>query len=155
MLTYQVELVELPEQPVAVVRGGRIEVSEVSDFIRAAFAEVFRTIGAQRVEAAGPPFGRFHPMAGTLDAEAGVPVSRAITPTGRVGAGVLLGGPTATVLHRGAYGAVGAAYQALSRWVEEHGYETVGRPWESYLDGPEVPEPRTAVYLPVRRRRAA
>ena len=153
MLTYQVELIELPEQPVAVVHG-RIEVSEVAGFLGAAFAEVFRVVGAQGLAPAGPPFGRFHPMNGTFDVEAGVPVTRAITPAGRVAPGVLLGGPVATVVHRGDYGAIGPAYQALSRWVDEHGYETVGRPWESYLDGPGVPEPRTAVYLPCRRRKS-
>jgi effector-binding domain-containing protein len=64
---------------------------------------------------------------------------------------MLAGGPTATVLHRGAYDAVAAAYDAATNWLADNGYFPAGEPWETYLDEPEVAEPRTNVHLPCRR----
>ena len=76
------------------------------------------------------------------------PTSARVEPTGRVAAGVLPGGRTARTLHHGAYSDVAAAYDALSIWLTDDGYRPSGAPWESYLDGPDVAEPRTMVYLP-------
>ena len=50
-----------------------------------------------------------------------------------------------------AVGAVAAAYEAGAQWMTENGYEPAGDPWESYLDGPEVAEPRTAVFMPCQK----
>jgi effector-binding domain-containing protein len=52
------------------------------------------------------------------------------------------------VLYQGDYAGVGSAYEAVERWLAEHGYVSAGTPWESYLDGPEVAQPRTVVQVP-------
>ena len=52
-------------------------------------------------------------------------------------------------LHVGSYSDLGAAYSALETWLEDTGHTRAGRPWECYLDGPEVAEPRTVVCWPV------
>jgi effector-binding domain-containing protein len=54
----------------------------------------------------------------------------------------------ARTVHRGAYDELGLTYEALEKWVVENGYRVTGAPWESYLDEPDVAEPRTEVYLP-------
>ena len=54
----------------------------------------------------------------------------------------------ATAMHRGDYAGVGATYGVLYAWIAGHGYVATGQPWECYLDEPDVPEPRTQVYLP-------
>lgn len=150
MLTYDVELVDLPLQQVAVVRG-HVSVAEIPGFLGAAFGDVIQALSAQGLAPAGPPFGRFVAATDGFDVEAGFPVNGDATPAGRVVAGELPGGPAARAMHRGSYGEVAAAYRAVSDWVDEHGYVATAPPWESYLDGPEVAEPRTVVVLPCRR----
>ena len=150
MITYDVELVDLPVQPVAVVRG-HVTQADIPAFLGQAFAEVLEALAGQGAAAAGPPFGRFIPAGDGFDVEAGFPATTNVRPTGRVEACQLPGGPTARVLHRGDYGGVASAYEAAAQWVTAHGYVAVEPPWESYLDGPEVAEPRTLVHLPCRR----
>ena len=54
----------------------------------------------------------------------------------------------ATTLHVGSYAGVGSAYDAAQQFLTDEGYEVAGAPWESYLDEPGVPEPRTEVFVP-------
>lgn len=150
MLTFDVELVDLEPQPVAVVCG-HVAVSEIPGFLGEAFGEVIQTLSAQGLAPAGPPFGRFVPAGDGFDVEAGFPVTGDVTPSGRVEPGELPGGSAARVMHKGGYGEVAAAYQAVAEWVQGHGYVATAPPWESYLDGPDVAEPRTVVWLPCRR----
>ncbi len=150
MMTYKVELVELAEQQAAVVRG-HVDAAELPAFLGGAFGEAARVLADQRLAPAGPPFGRFRPTGDGFDAEVGFPSTGPVTASGRVSAATLPGGPAARVMHRGDYGAVGAAYEVAQQWLAEHGYAAAGEPWESYLDGPEVPEPRTLVHVPCRK----
>ncbi len=149
MLTYHVELVDLEPQSAAVVRA-HVGRSELPAFLGSAFGEVLQALSEQHLSPAGPPFGRFTPTGDGFDVEAGFPSTAPVAPAGRVVPGDLPGGPAARVLHRGDYASVAAAYEAAAEWISAHGYATAGQPWESYLDGPEVPEPRTVVHLPCR-----
>ena len=150
MLTYDVELVELQQQPAAVVRGN-VAVGDIPGFLGGAFGEVIQALTGQGLAPAGPPFGCFVPAGDGFDVEAGFPATGAVRPSGRVVASELPGGTAARVLHRGGYAEVASAYDAVKEWVAAHGYVAVAPPWESYLDGPEVAEPRTVVCLPCRR----
>ena len=62
--------------------------------------------------------------------------------------GVSSAHPATTTLHRGGYEQVAAAYSALEQWMRDNGYEPAGAPWETYLDGPDVAEPRTVITWP-------
>lgn len=146
---YHVELEELQSQPVALVRG-HVEVAEIPKFLAGAFGESIQALANQHLAPAGPPFARYHITEGTFDVEAGFPSSGAVTPEGRVEAGRLPGGPVAKVMHRGDYGSVDKAYEAVTEWLGANGYVSADEPWESYLDGPEVAEPRTLVRFPCR-----
>jgi effector-binding domain-containing protein len=142
-----VELVDLQPQPVAVVRA-RVALSGIADFLGSAFSEIMTVLDAQDLTPAGPPFGRWQPLADGFDAEAGFPSTGAIAPAGRVQPDTLPGGLAATAVHRGDYAGVGATYGVLYAWIAGHGYDPTGQPWECYLDEPDVPEPRTQVYVP-------
>lgn len=142
-----VEVLDLAPQPAAVVHG-RLTVSEIPAFLGRAFGEVIETLAHQGLGPAGPPFGRYVPVDGAFDVEAGFPATGTVTPEGRVVPADLPGGPTARLLHTGDYGGVGRAYEQLTTWVAEHGRTVTAPPWESYLDGPEVEAPRTVVSLP-------
>lgn len=150
VLTYEVELVEVEAQPTAVVRGD-VRPEEIRAFLGGAFGEVMQVLGAQGMYPAGPPFGCYVPVTDGFTVEAGFPTSAPVTSAGRVVASELPGGLAARVLHRGDYAGVGVAYEAAQAWLATEGYVASGPPWETYLDGPDVAEPRTFVYLPCRR----
>ena len=142
---YDVELVDLQEQSTAVARG-HVTLEGIADFLGAAFGEV--ALASQGVRTAGPPFAQYAVRSDGFEVEAGFPTVAAVEPTGGVTPGVLPGGRTARTLHHGPFDQGAAAYDALATWVTDDGYRPSGPPWESYLDGPDVPEPRTMVYLP-------
>jgi effector-binding domain-containing protein len=149
MTTYEVAVEELEPQPAAVVRE-HVDVAGLPEFLGTAFSDVMRALGAQGLAPAGPPFARYRPDADGFDVEAGFPTFERLVPAGRVDVELLPGGLTAIVLHRGAYDAVAAAYDAATSWLADNGYVPAGEPWESYLDDPEVAEPRTLVHMPCR-----
>ena len=142
-----IELVTLPPQPTAVVRG-RVVVDDLPGFLGEAYGEVMRVLGEQGRSPAGPPFGRYQRDDGGFEVVAGFPTAGTVRPTDRVEADTLPGGLTARLLYRGDYAGIGAAYEAVEAWLAERGYLPSGLPWESYLDGPEVAEPRTVLQVP-------
>ena len=144
---YDMELVDLQEQRTAVVRG-HVPYAGIAEFLGAAFGEVAEALESQAVGTAGPPFAQYAVRSDGFEIEAGFPTSAPIEPTGRVRAGVLPGGRVARTLHQGPYSEVAAAYDALGAWLADDGYRPAGAPWESYLDGPDVAQPRTMVYFP-------
>ncbi len=145
---YDVELTDLQEQGAATVHG-HVPPAEIADFLGGAFDEVAKVALAQGVQVTGPPFARYGAVATeTWEVEAGFPVGGQVTPEGRVEPSTLLGGSTARALHRGDYSDLGAAYAAVESWMFQHGYATRGAPWESYLDDPQVEQPRTEVCFP-------
>lgn len=149
MTTSAIESVVLRPQPTAVVRA-HVGIDGVAAFIGSAFGETIQAMTAQRLAPTGPPFARYGISDSGFDVEAGFPSAAPITPTGRVVAGELPGGPAAQVTYRGDYSGVAEAYEATASWIAEHGGIPDGDPWEVYLDEPTVPEPRTVVHMPYR-----
>lgn len=145
---YDVDLVDLQQQRAAVVRG-QVPHSGIGDFLGRSFSEVMAVVDQQDLHVSGAPFARYRP-AGTeaWEVEAGFPVHGVPAAAGRVEPSTLPGGRTARTLHVGDHGAVGQAYDAVLDWLLTHGYVADGDPWECYLDGPEVPRPRTEIFLP-------
>jgi effector-binding domain-containing protein len=149
MSSDQMEMTELSAQPAAVVRG-HVSPAEMPTFLGGAFEEVMRVVAEQGVEAVGPPFGRYVPVRDGFDAEVGFPTTSAVQPSGRVSATELPGGEAAVAMHVGSYDSIGETYEALAGWLAARGCTPADAPWESYLDGPDVPEPRTLVHMPCR-----
>lgn len=147
-MRYEMQFVDLQEQHVAIVKG-HVTVDEMPEFLGGAFSEVINVLDEQGLHPTGAPFGRYSmPEGGAFDAEIGFPCNDVVKPEGRVEACELPGGRVARTMHVGPYGDVGAAYEAAIAWLTEEGYVVEGRPWECYLDGPEVAEPRTEVFIP-------
>jgi effector-binding domain-containing protein len=69
----------------------------------------------------------------------------------------LPGGTVASTIHAGTYETLPEAYAALEVWIESHGLQSAGVPWEEYITDPaEHPDPkdwRTEVLWPVRSAR--
>ena len=148
--TYDVRLADLQQQQAAVVRG-RITMDQIAGFLGGAFGEVMGVLAAQDMHPVGPPFARYRfADSGIVEVEAGFPVAGSVSAAGRVEPSTLPGGRVATTMHVGDYAGVGAAYDAASQFLTDEGYEVAGMPWECYLDDPEVPAPRTEVFMPCR-----
>lgn len=147
-MSYEVDLVDVHQQPTAVVRA-HVGHQGIGDFLGRAFGEVIGAVGHQGLQPTGPPFGRYHPAEdGGWDIEAGFPVSGAPHVEGRVEPASLPGGRAAFTTHVGSYGDLAAAYEAVAAWMTGRGLVPDGEPWECYLDGPDVADPRTEVYFP-------
>ncbi|WP_067896524.1 GyrI-like domain-containing protein [Nocardia vaccinii] len=136
-----------PEQDAA-VRRGHVAAPAIAEFLGASFAEVMRVVRERHVAVIGPPFARYTQTDGGFDVEAGFPVSAAFEDDGEVVHTVLPGGRLAGTMHVGPYDTVDQAYRAMEKWLAERGFEATSAPWESYLDGPEVANPRTIVTMP-------
>ncbi|EYR63811.1 MerR family transcriptional regulator [Actinotalea ferrariae CF5-4] len=148
-MNYDIEVVELPPRPAAVVRRAKIRPDDVGAFVATAVGEVMTVVRRQGVLPAGPPFTRYGRSAdGVLEVEVGVPTSAPVRDVGRVAAMELPGGRAVRTRHTGPYAGVGAAHEAVTHWMTQHGLAVRDLPWESYLDGPEVPRPRTDVVVP-------
>jgi effector-binding domain-containing protein len=146
-MKYDIELVDMPEQPAAVV-AGEVDHTGISAFLGTAFQQTASALGRLGMAPAGPPFARYRVVDGGFEVEAGFPAPRPIPANGSVRPIVLPGGSLARTIHRGPYAEVGAAYQALEQWVVDNGCRATGEPWECYLDEPGVENPRTIVYFP-------
>nr|WP_297422121.1 GyrI-like domain-containing protein [uncultured Actinotalea sp.] len=150
-MDYDIEVVELPSRPAAVVRRAGIRTEDVGGFVATALGEVVAALRRQGVLPAGPPFTRYGRVAdGRLDVEVGLPTAAPVRDTGRVVAAELPAGRAVRARHVGPYSGVGAAHAAVARWMAERGLAVRDAPWESYLDGPEARLPRTDVVVPCR-----
>jgi effector-binding domain-containing protein len=128
---------------------GHVAHDGIGPFIGEAFGEVMAALGA--TPPAGMPFARYEMTPDGWDIEAGFPVADPIEASGRVVPSSLPGGTVVTVLYTGSYESLGQVYEELEKWVADNGWQPAGSPWEGYLDGPEVPEPRTLISWPVTR----
>lgn len=150
-MSYEIEIAERPAQP-AIALHGNVTVAGIPAFVGGAIAATAAVVGLQELRFAGPPFSRYRPKPdGSFDVETGFPVMGRPEPAGEIQVVSLPAGPVARTIHTGAYDTIGLAYEALEKWLAEHDYVTVDAPWETYLDEPGVPDPRTEVCFPCRR----
>jgi hypothetical protein len=149
-MTYDVDIVERQEQPSDVVRGNA-DPAHLTEFFRGP-SRTWRPWSSRRLAFAGAPFGRFSPTGdGRFDVEAGFPVAGPARPGGTVDVTSLPGGL------RRAYGAR-RSLRRNRRRIRGHSELHPGAgapperlPWEAHLDGPDVANPRTEVYFPIRQ----
>jgi hypothetical protein len=126
------------------VRVGDVAHDAVGEFVGGAIAALEPVVGPEMI---GAPLARYDLIEGGFRVEAGWPVTSA--PDG-VEVVTLPGGEAAQTMHVGPYSGLGAVYAELERWFADTGHVMAGAPWETYLDGPEVAEPRTIVTWPCR-----
>jgi effector-binding domain-containing protein len=119
--------------------------SQIQQVMGPGIQELMATVAAQGIGPAGPWFSHhlaMHPD--TFDFEIGVPVTRAVTPAGRVKPGSLPGGPVARAVLHGNYDGLGAGWEALRAWIAAEGRQTAPDLWEVYVKGPDSdPDPAT------------
>lgn len=146
-MDYHVTLTELHDQPAVVVHG-EVPMGGIGQFTVKALEKVMTTLAQAGAFPVGPPFARYDMHDGMFIVDAGFPCDAKDIDGDGVHPTHLPAGLAATTLHRGGYEQVAAAYSALEQWMRDNGYEPAGAPWETYLDGPDVAEPRTVITWP-------
>ena len=142
----EIEIVQLAPRR-AVVVSEDVRHDQIGSFIGRAFGAVMSALQAQGLSPSGMPFARYDMNADGFHVEAGFPCEHA-TDSDDVQSIELPGGSAAQLTHTGPYEALASAYQALEAWMGARHLVPTSGPWESYLDGPEVPEPRTLITWP-------
>ncbi|WP_402464546.1 GyrI-like domain-containing protein [Isoptericola aurantiacus] len=126
-------------QHLAVVRE-RVAMADVPALFDRAFPLIFAALERRGIGPVAPPLGVLHGTPGeTLDIGVAVPVAEPFEAGGDaegVAGETLAPGPTATLLVRGDYGRLPAAYDHLYRWIAAQGLTAGEVAWEQYLTEP-------------------
>ena len=155
-MPYEVKVKELPPQQVAAVKR-RTSMEAIGNTVQEGFAALMSAMGKTGLAPAGPPFIVYHSVIDQQsdgDIEICFPVAGPFEGEGDVYGAVVEGGSVASTVHRGSYDKVGAAYQTLTTWIQEHGHEVAGPSREVYLTDPQrTPDPAdyvTEIVFPIR-----
>jgi DNA gyrase inhibitor GyrI len=131
-----VEVKQVPEQPVAVVRGGAT-MANLPQRIRALFDEFYAGFKGK----AGLNVV-FYPgwSAGECEIACGVQAEQG-------GNATIPAGAVATTVHMGPYDRMKAAHEAIHQWARENGRRLAGPSWEVYGHWSDDPATlRTDIY---------
>jgi effector-binding domain-containing protein len=131
------EIVESPEQLVAMIPlvVARAQMPEV---MGPGIGEVFAVISAQNIGVAGPWFAHHYRITDEqFDFAICVPVSSAVSATGRVVPGVRRAATVARAVLCGPYEHLGDGWGELMTWIDESAHRAESDLWEVYLSGPE------------------
>ena len=152
-MAYDISTREVPDRRIISIRD-RMTQAALPAFIGRSFGDLYGLARLPGVAETGEPFVIYHAFGPDgIDAEICLPVSGDLDATGRIAARVLPGGLVAETLHIGPYEGLGAAYEALSGWIDLNGFEASGPVRERYLNAPgeDVPPTayRTIVEMPI------
>jgi effector-binding domain-containing protein len=152
-MSYKCEIKEQSTQPALSIRT-RTSVEHLPQVFGGAFGAIAQYLGELGEQPAGPPFAAYYNMdMQDLDVEIGVLVTKSLPGKDDIKASEIPGGQVATCLHTGPYSEIEPAYNALSQWMKENGYEATGVAYEMYLDDPaETPpqELKTQILFPLK-----
>jgi len=152
-MSYQCEIREQLAQPTLTIRT-RTSVQNLPQVIGKAYGDIAQYLAQLGQYPAGAPFAAYYNMdMQNLDVELGFPVSKELPGKGEIKSGRIPAGKFATVLHAGPYDKVGPAYEALTKWIAEKGYEPAGVAYEVYLNDPNETKPedlKTQVMFPLK-----
>ena len=151
-VSYTCEIKDQPERPTLSVRT-RAAVQDLPQLFGQTYGALMQYMSEMGAQPAGEPFAAYYNMdMQNLDVEIGFPVAKPLPDRGNIKSGVLPAGKYATTMNIGPYDTVSSAYEALTQYVKENGYEPTGVAYEFYFSGPETPpeEIRTQIALPLK-----
>lgn len=135
-MEYNCKIEDKPAQPTLGARA-HTSVENLSVFLAEAFGEVIEYLELLGEVPSGPPYAVYYNMdMQNLDVEAGFPVEKMMPGDEVVHPGEVPAGQRASVLHAGPYDKLGDAYQTLTDFIKEEGYEPSGVAYEFYLNSP-------------------
>ncbi len=151
-MTYQCEVREQPIQPALSIRS-RISVQDLPREIGRALKAITTHLTNLGEKPAGASFVAYYNMdMQDLDVEIGFPISKQLMGKGEIQSSELPG-KVATCLFVGPYNEIRPAYDALTEWTEQQGYEPTGIAYEIYFDDPSQTPPeelKTQIMFPLK-----
>jgi effector-binding domain-containing protein len=151
-MSYPCEIKDQPPQPALTIRT-RSSVQNLPAVIGKSFGSIMQYLTSIGEQPAGMPYVAYFNMdMQDLDLELGFPVSKPILGKGEIQSGEMPSGKVATTLYTGAYDKMVPAYDALTQYVKDQGYEPTGVSYEFYFDPPETPpeKTRTLILFPLK-----
>jgi effector-binding domain-containing protein len=136
-MDFQCEIKERVAQPTLSVRV-RTPIDGLPKLLGESYGKVAGYLAGLDEEPAGAPFAAYYNMdMQDLDVEIGFPVTKPLAGKDDIQASEVPGGKLGYALHTGRYGDIAPAYDALTQFVKEQGYEPTGVSYEFYLNDPE------------------
>jgi effector-binding domain-containing protein len=135
-MDYEVGLVEAESRPTVVV-AARTTWADFPALWGQLLGEVWGCLHAAGIDRGCRNIMLYRDNVPTV--EVGVLLGRPCTLTGRVVASSLPAGTAAMTVHRGPFGGVAAAHDAVRGWCAAHGHQPDGPRWEIY--GPHHDDP--------------
>ena len=133
----QPRIVQAPAQKTAIV-SITCPRSEIRNVMGPGLQEVYATLRAQGIAAAGPWLSHHLRMdPNRFEFEISVPVADVIKPSGRVKPSELPAAKVARTVYNGPYEGLGQAWAEFKAWVLANGHQAAPNLWEVYLAGPE------------------
>lgn len=152
-MTFPCEIKEKDPQPTLSIRA-RTPIQGLPQLLGESYGKIAAYLAELGEEPAGAPFTAYYNMdMHDLDVEVGFPVTKAIQGQGEIQANQVPGGKLGYALHTGRYGDIAPAYDALTQYVKEQGYEPTGVSYEFYLNDPdETPQEQleTQIVFPLK-----
>ena len=140
-MTYNCELFEQSPQPTLSIRT-TTTIKELPQELGKAYGTIGQYLGQLGEQPAGAPYAAyFNWDSKDFDVEIGFPVSGTFSEKDDIKSSEIPGGKLARCLYTGPYNKIEPAYNALTAWVKENGYEATGVAYEFYLNDPgETPQ---------------
>ena len=132
------QIADSPARETATIRL-TIPREQIQQVMGPAIGEVMQAVAAQGVVPTGPVFSHHFKMSpDQFDFEVGVPVSKPVTPIGRVKPSQLPAARVARAVYRGGYEGLGGAWGEFHAWIAANGHQPAVNLWEFYAKGPEL-----------------
>ncbi len=152
-MDFHCEIKEQGPQPILSIRA-RTPVDGLPQLLGEAYGKIAGYLAELGERPAGAPFTAYYNMdMQDLDVEVGFPVGKPLTGKDDIQAGQVPGGKLGYALHTGPYSEIAPAYDALTQFVKEQGYEPTGAAYEFYLNDPgETPQEQlqTQIVFPLK-----
>lgn len=136
-MEYHVTIKDLPE---VIVASMRKVIKDYGEF-NSLYPQMGALMQKQKLECVNPGycFTLYH-NGEYKESDIDVEICESVVRAGKDEEGMvfkkILGVPTAAcVIHQGPYHTIGQAYRALTKWIEDNGYEVTDLMRESYIDG--------------------
>lgn len=140
-MSYDCELIERKTQKVLSIRK-RTSLQQLPQLLGESYTRIMQYIGEQRTILSDAPFvGYFNMDMENLDVKIGIPISKNLPEKGEIKSSEIPEGKYAGCIYTGPYDKIQPAYDALTQWVNENGYEASGIAYELYIDDPGITPP--------------
>ena len=152
-MDFQCEIKEQSPQPTLSIRT-RTPVDNLPQLLGESYGKIAAYLAELGFQPGGAPFAAYFNMdMQDLDVEIGFPVADPVPGKDDIQASQVPGGKLAFALHTGLYGEIGPAYEALTQFAKEQGYEPTGVSYEFYLNDPQETSPgqlQTQIIFPLK-----